>query len=135
MERLTTCPSCHGAATGPAHASGACWYCNGAGIDLAAYGLDPTTPPQTARAIARQRARQRRLAAQAAADGVWLIRQGGRWYATSRSQPGVRHYLTAWSCTCKGFLYTGECGHHSLLLARLGWLDATVTPSETAVAA
>ena len=38
------------------------------------------------------------------------------------SEPGTIYRLTAYSCTCRGFVEWGRCQHHGLLLARLGWL-------------
>lgn len=122
LPALSVCPDCEGDGIGrhPVAITGRCWYCDGAGVDLLA------AREAAHAAEARLVARQRRLAAKAEAEGVLVYAEGSRWYATSRSQPGARHRVTACSCTCRGFIYTGECGHHSLLLARLGWLDQPV---------
>lgn len=66
-----------------------------------------------------------RLTAKARSEGVQITRDhnDGRFYASSVSRPGTRHYVTALSCTCLGFCRHQRCGHHSLLLAAIGWLD------------
>ncbi len=65
-----------------------------------------------------------RLAEQGRANGVNILAEcvTGARYATSATQPGVIYYLTAYSCTCPGFVGHQRCQHHSLLLAELGWL-------------
>ena len=65
-----------------------------------------------------------RLARQAQAKGVKVFQElsTGAWFATSASQPGKAHYLTAVSCTCEGFIFSGACTHNAALLAKLGWL-------------
>ena len=64
------------------------------------------------------------LAQQARQEGVKLtLDDDGRWYASSVSTPGARHYVTAYSCDCVGFCNHGRCKHNSALLACLGWLD------------
>ena len=72
---------------------------------------------------------RRRLAEKARQEGVTLtLDDDGRWYASSVSTPGTRHYLTAYSCTCVGFCNHGRCKHNSALLACLGWLDLDDDP-------
>jgi len=67
---------------------------------------------------------RRRLAEKARQEGVTLtLDDDGRWYASSVSRPGTRHYVTAYSCDCIGFCNHGRCKHHSALLACFGWLD------------
>jgi hypothetical protein len=65
-----------------------------------------------------------RLADQGRSNGVLLLREcvSGARYATSATQPGTIYYLTAYSCTCPGFVGHQRCQHHSLLLAELGWI-------------
>ncbi len=67
-----------------------------------------------------------RLAGEAAARGVRVFRAGSEWFAPSRTRPGTLHRVTAYSCDCPGFARHQRCGHHSALLAHLGWLP-TVT--------
>jgi cytochrome c553 len=75
---------------------------------------------------------RRRLAEKARQEGVTLsLDDDGRWYASSVSTPGTRHYLTAYSCTCVGFCNRGRCKHNSALLACLGWLDLDDDPEPT----
>ena len=75
---------------------------------------------------------RRRLAAKARREGVTLsLDDDGRWYASSVSQSGTRHYLTAYSCDCVGFCNHGRCKHHAALLACLGWLDLDDDPEPT----
>ena len=134
LKNLPPCPACDGDGIGrrPVPITGRCWYCDGTGRD------DLAAQQAADAAETRLLARQRRLAAKAEAEGVVIYAEGSRWYATSRSQPGARHRVTAWSCDCKGFIFTGECGHHSLLLARLGWLpgaEPATEPTATALSA
>ena len=65
-----------------------------------------------------------RLAEQGQQNGVAILSESasGERFATSASEPGTIHRLTAHGCSCKGFTYAGRCQHHSLLLAQLGWL-------------
>ena len=65
-----------------------------------------------------------RLAAKAREQGVRLKQdpRDGRYYASSVSQPGTWHYVTGFSCTCRGFVAHQRCMHHSALLAAFGWL-------------
>ncbi len=73
-----------------------------------------------------------RLAEKARREGVTLsLDDDGRWYASSVSTPGTRHYLTAYSCDCVGFIAHQRCMHHSALLACLGWLDLDDDPEPT----
>lgn len=66
-----------------------------------------------------------RLADQARTSGVKLYqdRLDGRFYASSRSQPGTFHRLSGFSCSCRGFLQHGRCAHLAALHSALGWLD------------
>jgi hypothetical protein len=68
-----------------------------------------------------------RLAMEARRSGVRVYRANETWYATSQSRPGVLHRLSAYSCTCDGFLRWQRCRHHSALLDHLNWLPS-VTP-------
>lgn len=75
-----------------------------------------------------------RLAEQARTSGVRLYQdlRDGRFYASSRSQPGTYHRLTAWTCTCRGFVHYQRCAHLAALHSALGWLeleDPNPTPS------
>jgi len=67
-----------------------------------------------------------RLAGEAAARGVTVYRAGSEWFAPSRTRPGTLHRVTGLSCDCVGFARHQRCGHHSALLAHMGWLP-TVT--------
>ena len=70
-----------------------------------------------------------RLLAKAKAEGVKLLRdQDGRHYASSVSRPGTRHYVTAYSCDCRGFIAHQRCKHLAALLSALGWLPGTPEP-------
>ena len=66
-----------------------------------------------------------RLADQARTSGVrlYMDRKDGRFYASSRSQPGTFHRLTGFSCSCPGFIHHGRCSHLAAFHAALGWLD------------
>jgi hypothetical protein len=67
-----------------------------------------------------------RLAAKARREGVQVLQDDrGRWWASSVSQPGQLHAVTAVSCDCAGFAHHGHCKHHSALLVHLGWVDDT----------
>jgi hypothetical protein len=69
-----------------------------------------------------------RLAAEAARRGVRVFRAAGpagsEWFCPSSSQPGTLHRLSGYSCDCRGFARHQRCGHHSALLAHMGWLPA-----------
>jgi len=70
-----------------------------------------------------------RLLAKAKAEGVKLLRdRDGRHYASSVSQPGARHYVTGYSCDCRGFAAHGHCMHFAALLSAKGWLDTALEP-------
>jgi hypothetical protein len=70
-----------------------------------------------------------KLAAEARAKGVQLFRdQSGRYFATSRKNPEVLHYVTGLSCDCLEFCQLGSCPHHALLLEELKWLAPDPTP-------
>ena len=72
-----------------------------------------------------------RLLAKARHEGVQLFRDpaDGRHYASSTSQPGKTYYVTAFSCTCRGFIQHQRCKHNSALLAALGWLGTDPEPT------
>jgi len=72
-----------------------------------------------------------RLAQVARERGIQVYQElsTGAWFATSASRPGTAHYLTAVSCTCEGFIFSGACSHHSALLAKLGWLPVVESAS------
>ncbi len=73
-----------------------------------------------------QRQALTRLLDKARAEGVTLSRdQDGRHYASSVSQPGTRHYVTGYSCDCRGFATHQRCKHLAALLSALGWLPGT----------
>jgi hypothetical protein len=54
--------------------------------------------------------------------GLRLYQDGPRWYCSSASDAGGCHYVTGFSCDCRGFIQHRRCTHHALLLERLGWL-------------
>ncbi len=66
-----------------------------------------------------------RLAKQARLSGVKLFQdpKDGRFYASSRSQPGTFHRLTGFSCSCQGFVRHGRCSHLAAFHSALGWID------------
>ncbi len=71
-----------------------------------------------------------RLLAKAQAEGVTLIKdRDGRHFASSVSQPGTRHYVTGYSCDCRGFAAHQRCKHLAALLAAKGWLQGTPEPA------
>ncbi len=65
-----------------------------------------------------------RLAEQAEQRGIRILVEpiSREHFATSASNPNVLYRLTAFSCTCRGFITWQRCTHNSLLLAQLGWL-------------
>ncbi len=71
-----------------------------------------------------------RLAAKARAEGVRLYvdRRDGRHFASSVSHPGTLHYVTGYSCDCRGFATHQRCKHLAALLSALGWLPGTPEP-------
>lgn len=77
-----------------------------------------------------------RLATQARASGVRLYqdRKDGRFYGSSRSQPGALHRLTGFSCTCQGFIRHSRCAHLAALHSALGWLERDPDPDPPATA-
>lgn len=70
-----------------------------------------------------------RLARTARVRGVQVFREtaSGAWFATSASQPGTIHRVTALSCDCMGFVAHQRCTHYAALLDRLGWLPQLAT--------
>ena len=81
------------------------------------------------RIIETERTALTRLLAKAQAEGVKLLRnQDGRHYALSVSQPGTLHYVTAYSCDCRGFVAHQRCKHLAALLAAKGWLAGSQSP-------
>lgn len=76
-----------------------------------------------------------RLADKARTDGIRLFRdRAGRYYASSASEPGRLHYVTGYSCDCRGFMTHQRCRHHAALLAALGWLNVEPDPQKPAAA-
>ncbi len=74
-----------------------------------------------------------RLAAKARQDGIKLFRdRSGRYFASSASSPGTLHYVTGYSCDCKGFVAHGRCKHHAALMSALGWTDELPDPTPPA---
>jgi hypothetical protein len=73
-----------------------------------------------------------RLAAKAREEGVKLYQDpaDGRYYASSVSTPGRRHYVTGFSCDCAGFVQYDRCKHYAALMSALGWI-ATAGPEPT----
>jgi hypothetical protein len=82
-----------------------------------------------------------RLADEAIRKGIRLYRvpSANEWYATSSSDPGLLHRVTALSCDCKGFMHWQRCTHIALLLAEIGYLpelpDPEPEPASPAAAA
>ncbi len=70
-----------------------------------------------------------KLAEQAKTNGVRIYAYNLTYYATSKSEPGTLHCVTAWSCDCVGFAFRGRCQHHAGLLAHIGELPAVHDPS------
>ena len=69
-----------------------------------------------------------RLAALAHVRGLQLTQeQPTVWFCSSASDPGRRYDLTAYSCTCRGFMEHQRCSHYALLLDHLGWLPEVET--------
>ena len=76
-----------------------------------------------------------RLLAKAKAEGVTLIKdRDGRHFASSVSRPGTRHYVTGYSCDCRGFAAHGHCMHFAALLSAKGWLDTAPEPDPAPMA-
>ncbi len=74
-----------------------------------------------------------RLVARARQDGIRLFRdRSGRYFASSASRPGQLHYVTGYSCDCRGFVAHGRCKHHAALMTALGWVDGTPDPTPPA---
>ncbi len=65
-----------------------------------------------------------RLAAEAHKRGVQIYSYNLQYFATSRSEPGALHCVTAWSCDCHGFRFRRRCQHHAALLDHIGELPA-----------
>lgn len=62
----------------------------------------------------------RRAYQRAKSEGVKVLRVGGEWYATSVSQPGVRHRVNG-HCDCEGADHGLICKHLAAVLsARYG---------------
>ncbi len=75
-----------------------------------------------------------RLATKARADGTKLFRdRAGRYFASSANEPGTLHFLTGYSCDCRGFMTHQRCKHHSALMAALGWLERDPEPEPPAM--
>jgi hypothetical protein len=70
-----------------------------------------------------------RLAGKARTDGIRLFRdRAGRYYASSASEAGKLHYLTGYSCDCRGFMTHQRCKHYAALMTALGWLEREPEP-------
>jgi hypothetical protein len=64
-----------------------------------------------------------RLAALAHQRGLRLTQESATvWFCSSASQHGDPHYVTGFSCDCRGFTEHQRCTHYALLLEHLGWL-------------
>jgi hypothetical protein len=76
-----------------------------------------------------------RLADKARTSGVklYIDKVDGRFYASSRSQPGTLHRLTGFSCTCQGFIRHSRCAHLAALHSALGWLEDDPEPEPTPI--
>ena len=70
-----------------------------------------------------------RLAAQATANGIRIYVYDLTYYATSTSDPGALHRVTAWSCDCTGYVFHGRCQHHAALLQHIGELPSVTATS------
>jgi hypothetical protein len=72
-----------------------------------------------------------RLADTAMERGIHILIEpiSGEHFATSASDPTKLYRLTHYSCSCRGFMRWQRCGHHSALLAELGWLPLTPEPA------
>jgi len=79
---------------------------------------------------------QRRLADEARARGVRILHEphSGEYFATSASDRDLVYRLTGYSCSCRGFVRWGRCGHHALLLEKLGWAPDEPDPVSPAPA-
>jgi hypothetical protein len=79
-----------------------------------------------------------RLAALAQARGLRLSQErAGVWFCSSTTSPDP-HYVTRFSCDCRGFMEHQRCTHLALLLAHLGWLPEVETvdaPAPTPITA
>jgi hypothetical protein len=78
-----------------------------------------------------------RLAEEAERRGVRILVEpiSGEHFATSSGDPDKLYRVTAYSCTCRGFMAWQRCTHYAALLARLGWLpDPEPEPSPAAPA-
>lgn len=78
-----------------------------------------------------------RLAAEAERHGVLIYRHDNgqgcvRYFATSQSDPGTLHYVTAVSCDCAGFVHHGRCRHLAALLQHTGNLPPRDDPPAVA---
>lgn len=67
-----------------------------------------------------------RLAREGRNRGLQILEYpaGNLTFCTSRSQPDRLHRVTLVSCDCLGFLHTGGCVHHALLLHHMNALPA-----------
>ncbi len=77
-----------------------------------------------------------RLAGKARTDGIRLYRDSidGRHYASSASEPDRLHYVTGYSCDCRGFATHQRCKHHAAVLTALGWLKVEPEPDPSGAA-
>ena len=75
-----------------------------------------------------------RLVGKAREDGIRLYRnpRDGRHYASSASEPGKLHYVTGYSCDCRGFMTHQRCKHYAALMAAMGWLSDEPEPAAAA---
>jgi hypothetical protein len=77
-----------------------------------------------------------RLAGKARMDGIKLYRdRAGRYFASSASKPGTLHFLTGYSCDCRGFMTHQQCKHHAALMTALGWVEDKRDPEPEPAAA
>ncbi len=75
-----------------------------------------------------------RLAGKARTDGIRLFRdKSGRYFASSASRPETLHFLTGYSCDCRGFVTHQRCKHHAALMVALGWVEDDPTPEPTPI--
>jgi hypothetical protein len=65
-----------------------------------------------------------RLAEEAKRRGLQLFLEEatGSWFCTSHRSPDRLYRVTAYSCTCQGFVAWGRCTHLALLHKEMGWL-------------
>ena len=76
----------------------------------------------------------RRLADEGIRAGIRIYREHGTGacLATSRTDLTRVYRVTAYSCTCPGFVRYQRCTHHAVLYAVMGWLPTDPDPRDEA---